>query len=60
MKKIRAERNDIWYNIKQIENPIDKLERGVASAARGNSSWIPVEGEDFIKNIREKENGKNN
>lgn len=54
-EKVRADQYDIWYNIKQIENPVDDLKKGVASAARGNSSWIPAKEEDYMRNTRRKE-----
>lgn len=54
-EKTRADQYDIWYNINQIESPVNRLERGVASAAWGSSSWIPVKEEDYMRNIREKE-----
>lgn len=54
-EKVRADQYDIWYNIKQIENPVDDLKKGVASAVRGNSSWIPAKEEDYMRNTRQKE-----
>ena len=54
-EKVRADQYDIWYNIKQIEGPVDDLKNGVASAAWGNSSWIPAKEEDYMRNTRQKE-----
>ncbi len=53
--QVRADQYDIWYNIKQIESPVDMLEYNASVAAWGNSSWsFPFEDEEG-KQKREKE-----
>ena len=54
-ERVRADQYDIWYNITQIESPVNTLDYNASVVAWGNSSWsLPFEDEEG-KQKREKE-----
>ena len=54
-KKVRADKLDIWYNIGQIESPVNQLDIAVAATACGYSSWAPFGETSEMKCNREKQ-----
>ncbi len=58
--KVREDRLDIWYNIKQIESPIAQLESTVMVTSIGHNSWAPFGETDEMKNRRLKEERNHN
>lgn len=58
--KVRADRLDIWYNMKQIESPITQLESTVMITSIGHNSWASFGETDEMKNRRQKEERNHN
>lgn len=58
-ERVRVDQYDIWYNITQIESPVNTLDYNASIVAWGNSSWsLLFEGEEGKKKTEKGKGGE--